>query len=234
MRCSKIISTLIIILLVPVVFLPTCISNTNHSSDKNLDSEIDTVLLTGFGPFNIYDVNPSQLIVEELNGEIIDGAEVIGLILPVDFSESVENITKAIDDYEPNIVISTGLSPRAKKINVEKIGINIKMYPRTEKLWFIPRLLERFGPLFRPSNLATKDIVSNINEAGIPSRQSFYAGFYICNAVLYGTLGYIKEKQLPIKSGFIHVPLLTSQDPGGMELNDMVDSIKIAIQTSLR
>jgi len=232
MKFHKKIPITIIILLIFILEFPTCISNINNI-DHNKPSNSDIVLLTGFGPFDVYDINPSQLIVEELNGQNVEGAEIIGLILPVDFSTSVENITSAIDTYKPNIVISTGLSPSAKKINVEKIGVNIKMHHRSEKLWFIPRRLEKFGPFFRFSNLETEEIVSNMREAEIPSRQSYYAGFYICNAVLYGVLGYIIEKQLPISAGFIHLPLLTSQDPEGMEFQTMIEGIKIVIRTSL-
>ncbi len=216
-----------------ILILPTCISNSSfkHTSISELTTE--TVLVTGFGPFDIYDINPSELIIEEINGQYIEGIEIIGIVLPVDFSESVKNVTKAIDEYDPLLLVSTGLSPKAKKLNVEKIGVNIKMYPKGEKFWFLPRRLEIFGPLFRLSTLNIKEIVSNLNDEGIPSRQSYYAGFYICNAVLYGSLGYIRENNLSTKVGFIHVPLLSSQDPNGMDLETMVEGLKIAIKTSL-
>lgn len=221
------------ILLIILLILPSSISNSKCKNDVVDVSNLESVLVTGFSPFDIYDINPSELIVEEINGQYIDGVEIIGIVLPVDFSESVENVTKAIDQYEPLLLISTGLSPSAKQLNIEKIGINIKMYPRGENFWFIPRRLELFGPLFRLSTVDTKEIVNNLKNEDIPARQSYYAGFYICNAVLYGSLGYIKEKNLPIKAGFIHVPLLSSQDPMGMDLETMVEGIKIAIKTSL-
>ena len=41
------------------------------------------------------------------------------------------------------------------------------------------------------------------------------------------------ENNLPTKAGFIHVPLLTSQDPEGMDLEIMVEGVKSAIKTSL-
>ena len=223
-----------VIILIFVQIFPTGITYTNYNYDVGFTSKNATVLITGFGPFSTYDINPSQLIVEELDGQFIDGVEIIGIVLPVDFDLSVENITKAIDDYTPKVLISTGLSPHAKKMNVEKVGINLKMYPRDEKKWFFPRRLDPCSPFFRLSSLDTKEVVSELNDAGIASRQSYYAGYYICNAVLYGSLGFIKEHELPIKAGFIHVPLLSSQDPNGMELDSMVEAVKIAIKTSLK
>lgn len=44
--------------------------NTNNTT---FDSKETVVLVTGFEPFNIYDINPSQLIAETLNGEYING-----------------------------------------------------------------------------------------------------------------------------------------------------------------
>jgi len=224
--------SIIILLIVPN--LPTGISSRNSNYELEFAPNNTIVIVTGFEPFSIYDINPSQLIAEELDGQYIEGAEIIGIVLPVDFDASVENITKVIGNHTPQVLISTGLSPRAKKINVEKFGINIKMYPRNEKKWFIPRRLDPFGPFIRISSLDTKEIASELNNAGITSRQSYYAGFYICNAVLYGSLGFIDEKDLSTKAGFIHVPLLSSQDPKGMELETMVEAVKIAIRTSLK
>lgn len=224
--------SIIILLIAPI--LPSGITYTNSNYEIEFASNNTTVIVTGFGPFSIYDINPSQLIAEELDGQFIDGVEVIGIVLPVDFDLSVENIIKAIDDHTPQVLISTGLSPRAKKMNVEKIGINIKIYPRNEKKWFIPRRLDPCSPFIRISSIDTKEIVSEISNAGIASRQSYYAGYYICNAVLYSALGFIKEKEIPTKAGFIHVPLLSSQDPNGMELETMVEAVKISIKTSLK
>ena len=192
------------------------------------------VLITGFEPFDIYEVNPSQLIAGELNGQIIDGVEVVGIVVPVDFEESVENVTRAIDDYNPTLVINLGLDAKTKTIDVEKLSINLKRYARNEKpFWFIFRFLDFGSPLFRLSTLKTKEIVVNLKTEDIPAKQSFFAGTYVCNAVFYKTLAYIDENELCSQSGFIHVPLLLSQDPEGMNLETMIDAVTIAIQTSL-
>lgn len=208
-------------------------SNFVYANITNInDSQI--VLVTGFEPFDIYDINPSQLIAEELNGQIIDGAEIVGIILPVDFDKSVENVTRAIEDYNPLVVISLGLDAKTKTIDVEKLSINLKRYTRNESaFWFIPRFLDFGSPFFRLSTLKTKEIVENLKTADISAKQSFFAGTYVCNAVFYKTLAYIDENELSMRAGFIHVPLLVSQDPDGMDLETMIDAAVIVIQTSL-
>jgi len=56
---------------------------------------------------------------------------------------------------------------------------------------------------------------------------------YVCNAVMYETLGHIKDYDLPIIAGFLHVPLLKSQNSDGMELETMIEAVIITINTSL-
>ncbi len=208
-------------------------SNFVYANITNInDSQI--VLVTGFEPFGIYDINPSQLIAEELNGQIINGVEVVGIVLPVDFDKSVENVTQAIEDYNPLVAISLGLDAKTKTIDVEKLGINLKRYARSEiAFWFIPRFIDFGSPFLRLSALKTKEIVENLKTADISAKQSFFAGTYVCNAVFYKTLAYIDENELSTRAGFIHVPLLVSQDPDGMDLETMIDAAVIVIQTSL-
>lgn len=198
----------------------------------NLQENETVVLVTGFGPFSIYDINPSELITEELDGEIIENATVIGINLPVNFTESVEVATQAIETYNPDFVISLGLAAPASWIRVEKVGLNLRRKNVSGRLIYTK--LDHDGPLFRLSSIPTFYISRDIRRAWIPARQSFHAGIYICNALLYGLLGYIKENNLPIKIGFIHVPLMKSQDPKkGMDLEDMIDATRIAIQVCI-
>ena len=193
--------------------------------------EEPVVLLTGFGPFADFDTNPSQLIAEALNGEEIAGASVVGIILPVDFEDAVAAIEQAIEDFDPDVVISFGLAANRRLISIEKFGVNWKREPIDEG--GEKGRLDPDGPLLLVSTFPTRCIVKHIRKEGIPVRQSWSAGTYVCNAVLYGMLGYISEHDLDIEAGFIHVPLMSSQDPKGMELDTMMEATTIAIQLSL-
>lgn len=196
-------------------------------------SGAQVVLVTGFEPFGNYAVNPSQLIAEALNDSTLNDAEIIGVVLPVDFNESVDIATDAIQYYHPDLVMSLGLNARSHAIRVEKIGVNLKRYPKDDGTWSFPRRIDIFGLFLRFSSIHTLDIVRKIRESNISVQQSCFAGTYICNALFYQLLGYVNEQNSSIKVGFIHVPLLDSQDPEGMPLQIMVDAVKIAIQTVL-
>jgi pyroglutamyl-peptidase len=191
------------------------------------------VLVTGFEPFGNFTVNPSQLIAENLNRSIINDAEIVGVVLPVDFNESAKIATDKIEQYHPTLVISLGLNARAQGIEIEKIGVNLKRYSKEDGTWSFPQRIDVSGPFLRFSSLNTINIVRKIREANISVQQSFSAGTYICNALFYQLLGYASEQNSVIKMGFIHIPLLDSQDQEGMSLQTMVDAVKITIQTCL-
>ena len=191
------------------------------------------VLVTGFEPFGAFATNPSQLIAETLNGTSLNDAELIGIVLPVDFNKSLERAIEAVKRYHPNLVISVGLAARSKVVRVEKIAVNLKRFQNDDGTWSFPQRIDKHGPFFRVTTLHTSDITRKIQDAQIPVRQSFFAGFYICNALYYGLIGYVNDQNINTTICFLHVPLLDSQDPQGMPLETMVDAVKIAIQVSL-
>jgi pyroglutamyl-peptidase len=201
----------------------------NYILQNNNNNVDNVVLITGFGPFDIYDINPSQLIVEELDGKFLEEVKIIGIILPVDFEESVNVLVNFIEENNPLFIISIGLSPSAKKIELEKIGINLKQSRNNGNIWTIPRLIDQDGPLFRISPIDFKQVLNDLRDSNIESKQSYFAGLYVCNTVLYQLLGYIENNNLTIKSGFIHVPLLDSQNPDGMNIQIMINAIEISI-----
>ena len=138
------------------------------------------VLVTGFEPFGEYEINPSQLITENLNGSVVNGVTIIGVILPVNYTSSVELIKQAIKDYDPILVVSTGLAAGSRVIRIEKVGINLRFGGK----WFNICRIDPNGPLFHLSSFPSNCLVKNIKRVGIPAKTSFFAGIYICNAVL--------------------------------------------------
>lgn len=188
----------------------------------------DFVLITGFEPFDRWEVNPSQLVAEELDGEDVEGARIIGMVLPVDFNESFAMVKEALITYEPSVVIALGLDGSARMLCVENIGVNLKR----EKGWQLSRI-EKEGSFLYFSSLPSRTIVQNLREAGIPARQSFFAGIYACNFILYRLMEYVHEQHLNISAGFIHLPPLSSQRPYGMELATMVEGVGKAITVSM-
>lgn len=204
-----------------------------NSSQLSIKKESTIILVTGFGPFSRFDVNPSELIAEELDGETISGAVIVGLPVMVNlsnFTESIDIVYQAIEDYNPDYVFSIGLAAGDPRIRIEKIGYNLKI----EENKSLEKIILN-GRWFRFSPFPAMKIVRELRKEDISSRTSLHGGYSLCNGLLYSLLHYIDTNDLDIKSGFIHVPLLKKEDkPDGMELQTMVNATRIIIQVCLK
>lgn len=223
-----------LILISTVIIVLTNATIISSQSVNLIEDESIIILVVGFGPFLNYTINPSELIAAELDGETINNAEIIGLQVQPNlsnFTESIEIVYQAIEDYNPDYVFSIGLAAKFERIRIEKIGYNlkneIKENSSLEKL--IPN-----GRWLHISPFPAIKIVRELRREGIPSQTSLYAGLSLCNGMLYSVLHYIDVNDLDIKSGFIHVPLhKTEENPDGMELQTMVNATRIIIQVCL-
>ena len=225
----------IYILIIILILITFSSVNSKSLLNNNTNLREKTILITGFESWQIYTPNPSQLIVENLTNFNIRGAEINTIILPVLWDKSVDYIINAIHEYDPDIVISLGTGV-IDSIHVERIGKNIKSCrePDNNGKIYLLRKIDPNGPFFRFSTLPVNKIVRKINNEKIPAERTFNAGSFICNEVMYGILNYIDDNDLNIKAGFIHVPMLLSQNPeNGMKIDYMIDGIKIAVSACL-
>jgi len=227
------IKKIFVILTIFIVFSSSTIIGFCQTTNS-YEEEPVIVLVIGFGPFLNFTVNPSELITEELDGEVINNAEVVGLqILPnlSNFSESIDIAYDAIECHNPSFIFPIGLAAPYDKIRIEKIGYNLKVEnntnPRIERI--IPN-----GRWIRISDYPAMKIVIKLKLEGIPSQIAFYPGLSLCNGMLYSLLHYIDVNNLDIKSGFIHVPLHKSdENPEGMELDTMVNATRMIIEVTM-
>jgi len=221
------------LVLTAIVFVVLVNTTIVGSQPINLAEEEPTkVLVTGFGPFLDFEVNPSELIAEELDGEIINGAEIIGLPVLVNlsnFTESIEIVYQTIEDYNPDYVFSIGLAAGEDKIRIEKIGYNLKIEKNSSLEKIIPD--KRWMYL---SPFPVLKIARELRKENVPARISLFGGLSLCNGLLYSLLNHIKVNDLEIKSGFIHIPLHKTEDnPEGMKLETMVNATKTVVQVCL-
>jgi pyroglutamyl-peptidase len=223
--------------LILIFIIIILLSNTAVLGNKsnNLNKEESTIILVmGFGPFLNFSVNPSELIAAELDGEIINDAEIIGLQIQPnlsDFNESIEIAYQAIQDYDPQFIISIGLAAKYENIRIEKIGYNLKIETRENSSL---ETLNQNGPWIYLSPFPTNKIVEELRKENIPSQTGLFPGLSLCNGMLYSVLNYIDEYDLNINSGFIHVPLMkTEENPNEMELQTMINATKIIIEACL-
>jgi len=165
------------------------------------------LLLTGFEPFLSFTVNPTMRIVEELDGMEIGGYEIVGRVLPVDFTSSGAKLLAVIKEIDPDAVISLGLAGGRYKITPERIAINVKD-GAADNIGHIPidESINLEGEPGYFSTLPIRQMVNKLIEEGFPAEISNTAGTYLCNNVMYEALHYAKTTKPDMNAGFIHIP----------------------------
>ena len=198
------------------------------------------ILVTGFDPFGGEPVNPAIESVKRLPDEIA-GAQIIKLEIPTVIYKSLEKIDAKIAECDPDVILSIGQAGGRPDITVERVGINCNdcRIPDNEGNQPIDEPIYADWPDAYFSKLPIKAMVKAVNAAGIPASVSDTAGTFICNHVMYG-VRYICEHKYPGKrSGFVHIPYMTSQAVGkrgvpSMSLDDIVKGLTAAIEAIVK
>lgn len=198
------------------------------------------ILVTGFEPFNGRDMNPSQLILEQL--EAPEGVTLIKELLPVEFKATTEILKKRLQEHRPDVVISLGQAGNRPEISVERVAINLdncrssngkkELADNTGDVLVDQPIVEG-APDAYFSNLPVWEIVKEMQNVGVDAAVSYSAGTYVCNHVMYTVLHEITTNYPDTKAGFIHVPFLPEQNPVTgytMELSDMVKGIQTCLK----
>ena len=198
------------------------------------------ILVTGFDPFGGEPINPAIESVKKLPDNIA-GAEIIKLEIPTVRKKSLEKIEKAINEHNPDVILSIGQAGGRFDISIERVGINLDDFriPDNEGNQIIDEPIFPDGENSYFVKLPVKAMVQNVQKNNIPASVSYTAGTFVCNHVLYGVLYLIEKKYKGKKSGFIHIPFLPQQvvDKGNMpsmELNTIVKGLTAAIEAIVK
>jgi pyroglutamyl-peptidase len=198
---------------------------------------MNNVLLTGFGPFREHAVNPSQLVAERLNGEVISGFLVTGTDLEVEFGRDIEVVLPLIDKLKPVLVLSLGLNAGIESIDLEMFAINHHRGDADSD--HLPIIGDAPAAYF-----ATIDLNRIAKSAGerspIPVRKHGYAGSYLCNHIFYQTLHYTSTDHINTRVGFMHIPCASEHMPGNSALtsasyplDSLVEAVRIVLEEAL-
>ena len=198
------------------------------------------ILVTGFDPFGGEPINPAIESVKRLPDNIA-GAEIIKLEIPTVRKKSLEKIEKAINEHNPDIILSIGQAGGRFDISIERVGINLDDFriPDNEGNQTIDEPIFPDGENSYFVKLPVKAMVQNVQKNNIPASVSYTAGTFVCNHVLYGVLYLIEKKYKDKKSGFIHIPFLPEQvvdkrNTPSMELSTIVKGLTAAIEAIVK
>ncbi len=180
------------------------------------DPSGEKVLITGFQPFPAdgWHENISAVAVSSLDPASLRGAQVMRLVLPVEYDRSAAAIAEVIDRCNPSAVISFGqgggsIALEETAYNLQDTGELSGGAPDNRGIIRAANPIALDAPPTRETLLPLEAIESALVDAGeLPSR-SDDPGRYICNNVMFVNLGKMAFRG---RAGLIHLPYTTSFD----------------------
>ncbi|AZF22370.1 pyroglutamyl-peptidase I [Pseudomonas sp. R3-52-08] len=194
---------------------------------------MNTLLLTGFEPFDHDVVNPSWEAVRQLEGvQLSDEVRIVARQLPCAFATAAETLLEWVDELKPVMVIVTGLGPGRSDISIERVAINVNDARIPDNLGAQPidTPVVEGGPAAYFSTLPIKGMVRAVREAGIAASVSQTAGTFVCNQVFYRLQHALSGSA--VRSGFIHVPCLPGAGQPSMALPMLVEGLRLAVSAA--
>lgn len=191
----------------------------------------NTLLLTYFGPFPGVPVNPTVALAEgavrALNTARTD-LRVVARELPVSYDGSSTALRAALQEVQPDALISLGVAVGRDVVSLEQVAINLDS-AGIEDNDGDRRCDEPIVPDGREayfSSLPVRASFERLRAAGEPVEISYTAGTYVCNHVFYEGQRISRELGLSIPAGFVHVPAICAdgeEDADGEETTEGVE-----------
>ncbi|OPF76907.1 pyroglutamyl-peptidase I [Streptomyces antioxidans] len=177
------------------------------------------VLLTGFEPFGGSAVNPSWQAVSLVAADPPPGAEVTAVRLTCAFGAAIEELSAAVAEADPDLVLCVGQAGGRPGVTVERVAINVDdaRIPDNAGRQPIDEPVVEGGPAAYFASLPVKACVAAVRGAGIPAAVSQTAGTFVCNHVFYGLAHLIATERPALRGGFVHLPYAPEQVVDGAE-----------------
>lgn len=200
------------------------------------------VLLTGFEPFGGENTNASGRLVAALDGRVIAGRRVIGLVLPVVFGSAAARLLEAIARHRPALVVCAGQAAGRAAVSLERVALNLSdsTQPDNAGVLLVDAPVVPGGPAAYWSTLPLRPVLDALRARGLPAELSLSAGSYVCNHVFYSLMHALRDTP-GTRGGFVHVPVLPEQSsrPGvaapfpSLALDATTEALEILIATAL-
>jgi pyroglutamyl-peptidase len=183
-------------------------------------------LLSGFGPFAGYPVNPSIEALKPLDLQLVAGLDVRVVELPVEWDVSWTLLEAKIDQLAPSIAIGTGVAD-SDAMRYETTAHNLESGVDTANVSRVDVPIVPDGAATLPSELPIPELSAAVSAAGFPILQSDSAGAYLCNFVFYHVALRVNGDDA-LLGGFIHVPPAPS---ASFQIDDITSAHRIELET---
>jgi len=148
---------------------------------------VSTILVTGFEPFGVHSINPTEGLAKAVDGRRVGDFAVVGVVLPVHHADTAKRLGALLAETNPSAVLHLGLAGGRARIALERAALNVMDYEVPDNAGFRAsgEPCVAGGPAAYFSTLPTAAMLKALVDEGIPA--------YTSNTP---------------RVGFIHFPLL--------------------------
>lgn len=196
-----------------------------------------TILLTGFGPFDAADRNPSRDAVRLVAAGWDRPERLVTAELPVTWAGAGPTLAGHLATTEPDLVIGVGLAGGRDLISLERLAVNLRdaRIPDTDGVRPDESPLVEGAPNALWTSMPVKATLARLTDEGLPAELSMTAGTYLCNAAFFHAALWASERP-GRRAGFVHVPWDRSEPDGpsqGMALTQIARAVRLCVDTAL-
>ncbi len=179
------------------------------------------LLMSGFGPFDQLETNPSIEALWPLDGTLVAGFDVRVVELPVTWDVSWELLLDEIERLDPLAVVATGVAT-GHAMRLETRAVNEQVGTDVEGVTRSGEEIVPGGPDELGTGLPVAEMAEAMEDAGHAAMISDNAGNYLCNDIFYRVMTYAEfDAPAAVVAGFVHVPSVPAID---YELEDVTDA----------
>jgi pyroglutamyl-peptidase len=168
------------------------------------------ILVTGFGPYEEVEENPSARIVERLDADPPDGIELFARILPVSFrgaTSGLDAALAALAPRRPDALLSLGVHKKGKRFRIERRATTRLKSGRPDMLGVDAKDLQLADAPALETTLDIDPLAAALEQGGASSVDiSDRAGGYVCERLYRHALE--RSVELGFPSLFIHLPAM--------------------------
>jgi pyroglutamyl-peptidase len=165
------------------------------------------VLVSGFGPFESFERNPSGAVAEALAAEPPAGVRVIAGVLPVSFARAPRTLDELLQQAgaePPELLLGLGVQRKAGFRLERRARPRLKLVPRPDVDGRSPGEFSRDED-YLETGLALEPLLGELERRGVGEAGiSVDAGGFVCEWVYHHLL--VRARERGARALFVHVP----------------------------
>lgn len=174
------------------------------------------LLVTGFPPFPGRPVNPSQLLVRDVQqgGFSLPGVQVFAGLVPVEYRAVEREFNQLVKTHRPDVVLSFGVGRQRALLRLEQCGANLDDCPVADNAGQVRqgKVISTRDPEVLCSPFKLTSLRDQLRSKRLTADLSDNAGRYLCNHLLFHGLKMSQRSQRPFRFQFVHVSARSSQN----------------------